>query len=136
MANEFQPSPLEVVAHNATVILSGVLLGAILAFVTSHLGWLRRYLRLNDRLINTLPPTRTAILFLYITAVVHCDDTSCYAHFRYASNSGVEVTALTFLVFIVEYATALCKALASYVFPAAEGNIVESVEIPAQITTS
>ncbi|KAF3014583.1 hypothetical protein E8E15_003795 [Penicillium rubens] len=120
MANEFQPSPLEVVAHNATVILSGVLLGAILAFVTSHLGWLRRYLRLNDRLINTLLPLGPQFFFftlpLWFIVTIR------------------PVTRIS--VFIVEYATALCKALASYVFPAAEGNIVESVEIPAQITTS
>jgi hypothetical protein len=32
--------PLDVVAHNATVIVSGVLLGALLAFITFH-GWLR-----------------------------------------------------------------------------------------------
>ncbi|KAJ5385010.1 hypothetical protein N7517_002921 [Penicillium concentricum] len=56
-ANEVAQSlPLDVVAHNATVILSGVLLGALLAFVASHLGWLRHHVHLNDRLVNAIFP--------------------------------------------------------------------------------
>ncbi|KAJ5487594.1 hypothetical protein N7530_001894 [Penicillium desertorum] len=63
MANGVQPLPLEVVAHNATVILSGVLLGALLAFVTSHLGWLRHHVRLNVRLVNALFPLGPQVFF-------------------------------------------------------------------------
>ncbi|KAJ5500222.1 hypothetical protein N7453_009273 [Penicillium expansum] len=59
-----QPSlPLDIVAHNATVILSGVLLGALLAFVTSHLGWLRHHVRLNDRLVNAIFPLGPQVFF-------------------------------------------------------------------------
>ncbi|KAF4760382.1 hypothetical protein N7455_002683 [Penicillium solitum] len=55
--------PLEVVAHNATVIVSGVLLGALLAWITFHLGWLRHHVRLNDRLVNVLFPLGPEFFF-------------------------------------------------------------------------
>ena len=57
------PRPLDVVAHNATVILSGVLLGALLAFITFHLGWLRHHVRLNDRLVNAIFPLGPQVFF-------------------------------------------------------------------------
>lgn len=55
--------PLEVVAHNATVIVSGVLLGVLLAFITFHFGWLRHHIRLNDRLVNILFPLGPQVFF-------------------------------------------------------------------------
>ncbi|KAJ5514560.1 hypothetical protein N7463_004112 [Penicillium fimorum] len=78
-ANEVaRPSlPLDIVAHNATVILSGVLL-ALLAFVASHLG-LRHRVHLNDRSTQSFHWGRNS---LYITFVVYCDSTSCLAIFR------------------------------------------------------
>lgn len=45
------------------MILSGVLLGALLAFVTSHLGWLRHHVRLNDRLVNAIFPLGPQVFF-------------------------------------------------------------------------
>lgn len=57
--------PLDVVAHNATVIVSGVLLGALLAFITFHLGWLRHHVRLNDRLVNAIFPLGPQVFSLH-----------------------------------------------------------------------
>ncbi|KGO77311.1 hypothetical protein PITC_092710 [Penicillium italicum] len=116
-----QPSlPLDIVAHNATVILSGVLLGALLAFATSYLGWLRHYLRLNDRLVNTIFPLGPQVFFFtlplwFIVALP---------------------PAVRFSVLIVEYATALCHSLVSYVFSAPEHNAIfeTTINIPAQMT--
>ncbi|OQE90399.1 hypothetical protein PENNAL_c0012G05512, partial [Penicillium nalgiovense] len=107
--------PLEVVVHNATVILSGVLLGALLAFVTSHLGWLRHHVRLNDRLVNALFPLGPQFFFFTLPL-------------------WFIVTIRPVGRFSVGYTTALCKSLETSMFPAPEGNIVESIKIPAQVT--
>ncbi|CAI7586591.1 unnamed protein product [Penicillium glandicola] len=97
-----QPSlPLDVVAHNATVILSGVLLGALLAFVTSHLGWLRHHVRLNDRLVNAIFPLGPQVFFFTLPLV-----------FIVALRP-----AERFSVIVGEYATALYRSSVSYVFP-------------------
>lgn len=40
-----------------------MLLGALLAFITFHLGWLRHYIRLNDRLVNVIFPLGPQVFF-------------------------------------------------------------------------
>ncbi|CAI7586395.1 unnamed protein product [Penicillium palitans] len=115
--------PLEVVAHNATVIVSGVLLGALLAFITFHLGWLRHHVHLNDRLINALFPLGPQVFFftlpLWFIVTVP--------------------SAVRFSVRAAEYVTALCQSWVSpyaIPFPAPEYNIVleSTVKISAQMT--
>ncbi|KAJ6137971.1 hypothetical protein N7471_004457 [Penicillium samsonianum] len=114
-----QPSlPLEVVAHNATVILSGVLLGALLAFVTFHLGWLRHHVRLNDRLVNAIFPLGSQVFFftLPLWFVVMLPP------------------AVRFTVFVGEYATALYLSLMSYLFPPDNAILESTIKIAAQMT--
>ncbi|KGO50521.1 hypothetical protein PEX2_036920 [Penicillium expansum] len=116
-----QPSlPLDVVAHNATVILSGVLLGALLAFVTSHLGWLRHHVRLNDRLVNAIFPLGPQVFFFTLPL-----------WFIVALRPAVR-----FSVLIMEYATVICQSLMAYIFPVPEYNDIleSSIKIPAQMT--
>ncbi|CDM33472.1 unnamed protein product [Penicillium roqueforti FM164] len=112
--------PLDVVAHNATVILSGVLLGALLAFITFHLGWLRHHVRLNDRLVNAIFPLGPQVFFftlpLWFIVTLR--------------------PAARFSVLVAEYATAVYRSLMSYAFPAPEYNIIleSTIAIPAQMT--
>lgn len=47
--------PLHVAIHNATVFWSGVLLGLLLAFITSRLGKLRHHFNLVNRLLYRSP---------------------------------------------------------------------------------
>ncbi|CAI7618336.1 unnamed protein product [Penicillium discolor] len=112
--------PLEVVAHNATVIVSGVLLGALLALITFHLGWLRHHVRLNDRLVNVLFPLGPQFFFftLPLWFIVTLP------------------SAVRFSVRAAEYVTALCQSWISYEFPALEYNLVleSTVNTPPQMT--
>ncbi|CAI7588925.1 unnamed protein product [Penicillium crustosum] len=109
--------PLEVVAHNATVIVSGVLLGVLLAFITFHFGWLRHHIRLNDRLVNILFPLGPQVFFFTLPL-------------------GLIVTLPSAMRFSAEYVTALCQSWMSSAFPASEYNIVleSTVKIPPQMT--
>ncbi|KAJ5959947.1 uncharacterized protein N7479_007097 [Penicillium vulpinum] len=114
-----QPSlPLEIVAHNATVIISGVLLGALLAFVTSHLGWLRHHLGLNDRLVNTIFPLGTRFFFftfpLWIIMTIQ--------------------PALRISAFIREQVPLFCQSMMPNLFPP-EDNVIFESKNPAQMTT-
>ncbi|KOS42111.1 hypothetical protein ACN38_g7034 [Penicillium nordicum] len=112
--------PLDVVAHNATVIVSGVLLGALLAFITFHLGWLRHYIRLNDRLVNVIFPLGPQVFFftLPLWFIVTLP------------------SAVRFSVIAAEYATALYQSWIPYVSSAPEYNVIleSTIKIPAQMT--
>ncbi|KAJ5208459.1 hypothetical protein N7449_002838 [Penicillium cf. viridicatum] len=112
--------PLDVVAHNATVIVSGVLLGALLAFITFHLGWLRHHVRLNGRLVNIIFPLGPQVFFFTLPLWFIITLPSTVRFSRLAAG----------------YATALYQSWISYAFPAPEYNFIleRTIKIPAQMT--
>ncbi|KAJ5954630.1 hypothetical protein N7501_008909 [Penicillium viridicatum] len=113
--------PLEIVAHNATVIVSGVLLGALLAFITSHLGWLRHNIPLNDQLVNAIFPLEPYVIFFTLPL-----------WFIVTLPSAVRYSVLA-----AEYVTALCQSWISYAFRPPEHNVIleSTIKVPQMTET-
>ncbi|KAJ5163146.1 uncharacterized protein N7500_004976 [Penicillium coprophilum] len=109
--------PLDVVAHNTTVILSGVLLGALLAFVASHLGWLRHHVHLNDRLVNAIFPLGPQFFFFTLPL-------------WFIVASDVKATSLTYPAFIREYSTAIYQSDGHPEYNAIEITPAQMTETP------
>lgn len=118
------------------MIVSGVLLGALLAFITLRLGWLRHYIRLNDRLVNAIFPLGPQVFFFTLPLWFIVTLPSA-VHFSSMYLTVVwVVTGLTLLVIAAEYATALYQSWIPYASSAPEYNVIleSTIKIPAQMT--